>query len=221
MASCCFDVEMLTQQGLQHFYAPSANPAAGLNTVLGHIAPDTATWENIPQIAYALATFKWETANTFTPIHEQGSFSYFDKYEPGTPLGVQLGNTQKGDGFLYRGRGYVQITGRENYEHIGSLVGADLVNNPDLALDPEVAYKIAAGGMLHGWFTGRRLSQYFSDPTKPDYVKARAMINGSDHAEDIAAIAQRFALLLQAAAPQPATETVMVAAAATTAPTHG
>ncbi len=220
MSSCCFDVSALTQQGLQHFYAPSSNPAAGLNTVLGHLAPDTATWQNIPQVAYALATFKWETANTFAPIHELGSFSYFDKYEPGTPLGTQLGNTQKGDGFLYRGRGYVQITGRELYQHVGQLLGVDLLNNPDLALDPEVAYRIAAGGMLHGWFTGRRLSQYFSDPTKPDYVKARRMINGTDHAEDIAAIAQQFAVVLQAATP-PTTDALAAAAKATTLPMPG
>jgi putative chitinase len=179
------------------FYAPSA-PAdpSGLSTVLGMIQDDAATWDNVNQIAYALATIKWETAHTFTPIHELGSLSYFDKYDAGTPLGQRLGNTDSGDGFLFRGRGYVQITGRENYTHIGSLLGVDLVSNPDQALDPEIAYQIAANGMKNGWFTGRRLSQYIPTGATPDYVNARRIINGQDHAADIAAIAQSFQELL-------------------------
>lgn len=196
MATVCFDMTAMTTPILSQFYSPSAMQGDGLKTVLGLMAPDTATWSGVPEMAYALATFKWETAHTFMPIHELGSLSYFDKYEPGTPLGVNLGNTLPGDGFLYRGRGYVQITGRENYDHIGRLLGQDLVGNPDLALDPTIAYQIAAGGMKHGWFTGRRMSQYFVDGAAPDYVNARRMINGLDHAQDIAALAQSFALLL-------------------------
>jgi hypothetical protein len=169
---------------------------SGLSAVLGMIQNDTATWDNVNQIAYALATMKWETAYTFTPIHELGPVSYFDKYDAGTPFGQQLGNTNPGDGFLFRGRGYVQITGRENYTHIGSLVGVDLVSNPDLALQPPIAYQIAANGMKNGWFTGRRLSQFITTGAAPDYVNARRIINGLDHAADIAAIAQTFQGLL-------------------------
>lgn len=178
------------------FYAPS-NPAdtGGFTSLIASICADANSWRSVAEIAYLLATVKWETARTFKPIHELGSLSYFDKYEPGTTLGTNLGNTQPGDGFLFRGRGYVQITGRANYHHIGSLLGIDLVGNPDQALDPEVAYDIAAGGMHGGWFTGRRLSQYMTGDT-PDFVNARRIINGVDHAADIAAIAQTFMGLL-------------------------
>ena len=93
----------------------------------------------------------------------------------------------------------MQITGRANYEHVGQLLGEDLVGNPDLALDPVIAYRIAAGGMKNGWFTGRRLSQYFVAGMPPDYVNARRMINGLDHAQDIASLAQQFAVLLSPA----------------------
>jgi putative chitinase len=182
---------------LPTFYSPSTTAdMSGLSTVLGMIQADTATWDNVNQIAYALATIKWETSHTFNPIHEMGSISYFDQYDVGTPRGKGLGNTNPGDGFLFRGRGYVQITGRENYTHIGSLVGVDLVSNPDLALQPPIAYQIAANGMKNGWFAGRRLSQYIPTGAAPDYVNARRIINGLDHAADIAAIAQTFQGLL-------------------------
>ncbi|MDB5100965.1 MAG: class chitinase [Cyanobacteria bacterium RYN_339] len=53
-----------------------------------------------------------------------------------------LGNTQPGDGVKYKGRGYIQLTGRANYAAYGAKLGIDLVNNPDLALRPDIAAKI-------------------------------------------------------------------------------
>lgn len=47
-------------------------------------------------------------------------------------------------GYRYRGRGYIQLTGRHNYQRIGDLVGLDLLNNPDLVNDPRYAARIAA-----------------------------------------------------------------------------
>jgi len=54
-----------------------------------------------------------------------------------------LGNTQDGDGWNYRGRGLIQLTGRYNYNKYGPLVGVDLIANPEMANDPETAVKIA------------------------------------------------------------------------------
>ncbi|MFD0726417.1 peptidoglycan-binding protein [Lysobacter brunescens] len=62
--------------------------------------------------------------------------------KPGT-----LGNTEPGDGWRFHGRGYVQLTGRANYESVGQALGLDLVNNPDLAADREIAARIA----IHYW----------------------------------------------------------------------
>ena len=81
--------------------------------------------------------------------HESGSYKYRteiasgEAYNPGTRVGKVLGNTQPGDGPRFKGRGYVQLTGRWNYGHYGKMIGEDLVNNPDLAADPEIALKIA------------------------------------------------------------------------------
>jgi putative chitinase len=55
----------------------------------------------------------------------------------------QLGNTQPGDGYKYRGRGLNQLTGRGNYARYGKLLGVDLIGNPELANDPATAAKIA------------------------------------------------------------------------------
>lgn len=53
------------------------------------------------------------------------------------------GNTQAGDGYKFHGRGFVQLTGRANYEHYGKALGLDLVNHPELAAEPANAAKIA------------------------------------------------------------------------------
>ena len=75
----------------------------------------------------------------FGSMVEIGSPGYFKKYE-GSKI---LGNTQKGDGEKFKGRGHFQLTGRDNYTRFGKMLGVDLVNNPDLAADPELSAKIA------------------------------------------------------------------------------
>lgn len=57
--------------------------------------------------------------------------------------GGRMGNTVKGDAYKYRGRGFVQLTGKDNYRTAAAAVGVDLVGNPDAAATPEVAAKIA------------------------------------------------------------------------------
>ena len=74
------------------------------------------------QISYCLATFKWETAHTLQPIDEIGTDAYFNKrYGPQTKTGKALGNVQVGDGARFHGRGYVQLTGRANYNKAKKL----------------------------------------------------------------------------------------------------
>ncbi|MBL6448232.1 hypothetical protein JMN32_18100 [Fulvivirga sp. 29W222] len=85
----------------------------------------------------------------------------------------------------YYGRGFVQITWKANYEKAKELTGVDVVTYPDKVLSPKVAATIAVKGMIDGMFTGKKLSHYFNDK-KTDWVKARAIINGSDHADDFA-----------------------------------
>ena len=151
------------------------------------------------KLAYCLATFKWETAHTMRPIDERGGDAYFNKrYGPQTNVGKMLGNTKPGDGALFHGRGYVQITGRNNYAKAKKLTGVDLLSGPNRAKEPELAYQIAIQGMVDGWFTGKKLSNYFFGDTA-DYLNARRMINGLDQAEKIADIARSYSEILREA----------------------
>lgn len=139
-----------------------------------------------PECAYTLATVYHETGlvqggklvRTMQPVKEAGSDAYLrsKKYFP------------------YIGYGYVQLTWKDNYERIGRLIGVDLIKNPEKALEPEIAAKIMTQGMLKGWFTGvgfkknRPVNRY----NRNEYIRARAIINGSDKAELIADYAMDF-----------------------------
>ena len=168
---------------------------------------------NIPYIAYILATARLETAKYhpelrktiyFSPIPESGPLPYFNKYDPILAATQKLRtraqsmeNTQQGDGYKYRGRGYVQPTWKKLYRRAGEALGIDLINDPDKALEPEIAAAVAAYGMDVGLFTGKKLSDYIDDQHQ-DYFNARRIINGLDCAQEIAGFAVRFKEILEA-----------------------
>ena len=161
----------------------------------------------IPHVAYMLATARHETLWNrvyFEPRTEGGSRSYFDKYDPvlaksksHQARAKSMENTEEGDGYRYRGRGYVQLTWKVNYRRCGEHLGIDLVTEPHLALQPEYAAGCMIYGMFSGIFTGRRITQYLNKTTK-DYFNARRIINGTDKAGTIRAYAELFEEILEA-----------------------
>lgn len=170
--------------------------------LLGRNMESDPDLKNLQWAAYMLATVKHECADTWQPIVERGRRPYFDKYESDTALGRQLGNTEPGDGYRFRGRGYVQITGRANYQRMTAVLKlapeADLVADPDQALRPAIAYRIMSVGMRKGLFTGKALSDYIG-PGTCDYRNARRIINRLDMADVIARYAATLERLLRGA----------------------
>jgi len=86
--------------------------------------------------------------------------------------GSRMGNADEssGEGWLYRGRGIKQLTGKENYERCGSGLGVDLVSNPDLLLDPKYA------ALSAGWFWNKHGLNDLAD--KSDIETMTKRING-------------------------------------------
>jgi putative chitinase len=195
-----FDEHKLFEAYVNSFGHAIVSPAqtAGAGRLLGLVAADPDVTD-LRWVAYMLATVKHECAETWEPITERGAMSYFNKYEPGTEIGARLGNTQPGDGFRYRGRGYVQITGRTNYGRLSAILGLgnQLVTTPEMALVPDVAYRIMSAGMRRGLFTGKKLPDYIHGDTC-DYLNARRIINGLDRAEKIRDYAAGIEAVLRA-----------------------
>lgn len=90
------------------------------------------------------------------------------------------------DGWQYRGRGQVHLTGRANYGKASDACGVDLITRPDLALRRDVSAKCLVAGMSEGWYTGKKLSDYSS------YTDMRRVVNGTDQAGKIAGYAVKF-----------------------------
>lgn len=130
--------------------------------------------QSLKQQAYVIATIYHETAFTYLPVKEYGSLKYLMS-KPYYP---------------YIGRGFVQITWKENYKRFGDLLKIDLVEKPDLALESEISWRITELGMTKGLFTGKKLSDYFDEET--DWINARRIINKLDKAEIIADYAKRI-----------------------------
>ena len=127
-------------------------------------------------IAYVLGTTFHETARTMRPIEEYGRGA-------GRPYGVVDPETGK----AYYGRGFVQLTWKQNYAAMGERLGIDLVRNPELALDLTTATDIIYDGMSGGSFTGGRFSlPVFFNSERSDWYNARRIVNGLDRAQDVA-----------------------------------
>jgi hypothetical protein len=126
------------------------------------------------QTAYLLATAAWESGPGGIGKHmtEMGTAAYFAKYDG------RLGNTSPGDGALYRGRGYVQITGKSNYQTWSGELGVDLVKSPSLAATPDIAAQIAVEGTDRGSFRANLSFYDFINPSGTDFFNARGVING-------------------------------------------
>jgi predicted chitinase len=137
-----------------------------------------------PQIAYVLATAEHESAG-FATLEE---FASGEKYEGRK----SLGNNRPGDGPRFKGRGYVQLTGRNNYTAYAKRSGIHLVDVPFVLMNwAALSVFIIVDGMMRGAYTGRRLDE-FVNAGKQDFRNARKVVNGLDAADKIAGQAREW-----------------------------
>lgn len=165
----------------------------GLQTVCS--AAKAANWP-VAFTAYALATACHETAYTMQPVREAYWLS-----ENWRRKNLRY--------FPFYGRGYVQLTWKDNYDKADRELNlsGQLSNNLELALDPDIAARIMVRGMQEGWFAGDRngkrhtLARHLpanGAASVAQMTSARRIINGTDKNDKIAAEAMKFQAALQA-----------------------
>jgi peptidoglycan L-alanyl-D-glutamate endopeptidase CwlK len=158
---------------------PKTNIATNLPFVLQAMSNAGIADKNM--LLMALATIRAETAS-FRPISEGISKfntspggSPFNLYNPPTEVAGNLGNTNAGDGPRFKGRGFIQLTGRFNYKKFGPVVGANLIDNPDLANDPTIA-----AGLLAAFIKDKE-QRIRAALAVDDLKTARKLVNGGSH----------------------------------------
>ena len=144
-------------------------------------------------LAYMLATVHHETNRTFRPLEEYGKGR-------GKPYGMRLKMEKDKNGNrlhytntnqLFYGRGFVQLTWYENYELAGKKLNQNFLQDASGVMRMDNAVKIIFSGMMEGWFTGKKLSDYFNKK-KELWISARQIINGTDKAELIKTYALQY-----------------------------
>ena len=163
-------------------HTPLVNIKRNLPFVL--TALDEAQLHDRLMVLAALATIRAET-ESFEPVAEGQSryntspdpkghaFDLYDKRK-------DLGNTGPPDGERFRGRGYIQLTGRANYATYGKSIGlqGQLIENPELASEPAIAARLLAAFLKD---KERRIKEALLDG---DFAGARRLVNGGSHGLD-------------------------------------
>lgn len=162
-------------------FTPIGNIKENLPNVLAKLAD--ANLVDKPMVLMALGTIRAET-ESFKPIAE--GISRFNTSPNGHDFDLydnrkeDLGNRGRPDGERFRGRGYVQLTGRFNYTKFGPIVGLGtrLVNEPELACDSDVAARLLAAFLKN---KERAIKEALLDD---DLKGARRLVNGGSHGLD-------------------------------------
>ncbi|ACL58930.1 hypothetical protein [Methylobacterium nodulans] len=208
----------------------------GMDAMLDMAPPDMGA----APLAYCLATAFDETGGAMIPRAENLNYTTAERIRAVWPsrfptvasavpyvrnpqglankvYGGRLGNTGPNDGWLFRGMGLVQATGKDNairatkrLRALGYLTpDQDLVATPELMLNPDIAAVMLFVGLSEGWYTGRKLSDYFG-PGRENPTHARAMVNPDSNGPAIATIHGQFKAALVAAGHKPGAVTIAI-----------
>jgi peptidoglycan L-alanyl-D-glutamate endopeptidase CwlK len=169
----------VTVERVSHMFSDA--PIRNIKTYLPPVLQELVAVDlgDKPMVLMALATIRAETAG-FEPISEFKS--RFNTSPEGHPFDLydnrrDLGNRGKPDGASFKGRGFVQLTGRDNYQRIGAKIalGDGLVQNPDLANDPDIAARILSA------FLKTKEIRIKQALLEGDLRGARRLVNGGSH----------------------------------------
>lgn len=154
---------------------PRANIIANLPKVLVELAKRGL--DSPAMVEMAIATIYVETGS-FVPLSEFNS--RFNTSPGGKPFDLydyrkDLGNQGPPDGERFRGRGFIQLTGRENYRRYGTALGVDLLAKPERANEPDIA-----AGVLAEYLKARE-TRIMAALESGDLVAARKLVNGGTH----------------------------------------
>ncbi|HEX4769394.1 MAG TPA: peptidoglycan-binding protein [Bryobacteraceae bacterium] len=157
---------------------PIGNISAQLPVVLGSLV--STNLSDKLMVLMALSTIRAET-ESFEPINE--GMSRFNTSPSGSPFDLydnrkDLGNIGPPDGANFRGRGFVQLTGRANYTRYGRELGQDLIGSPTLANDPSIAAELLAR------FLKDRENSIREALADADLAAARRLVNGGKNGLD-------------------------------------
>ena len=157
---------------------PRANIVANLPGILN--AMRRVGLGDRTSVLMALATVRAET-ESFMPVKE--GLSRYNTSPGGRPYDLydrrkDLGNRGAPDGSRYPGRGYVQLTGADNYKRLGAKIGFDLQADPEKANDPVVAAKVLAQ------FIKDREVTIKNALAEGDLARARRLVNGGSYGLD-------------------------------------
>jgi peptidoglycan L-alanyl-D-glutamate endopeptidase CwlK len=152
--------------------APLDNIKNNLPLVLDELNNAGLTAQSM--VLCAIATIGVETGR-FAPLSE--FISRFNTSPGGQPFDLYdfhkgLGNGARGDGASYKGRGFIQLTGKANYQHFGQQIGVDLIADPEQANEPGSAAKLLAAFLKRAEL---RIKQALAEG---DFATARRQVNG-------------------------------------------
>lgn len=166
----------------------------GMNDLLdyweAHHNDKPASW-----LGYILATVFHETGGKMVPVRE--GFAQSDAQARRVVAKRRYGAVGV-YGFVPYGRGRVQVTWDRNYKRLEERFGLPFTENPELLLDSDIDAMVAVEGHIEGLWTGKKLSDYFSD-VQSDSVNARRIVNGTDKARLISGYFDAFMGAINAA----------------------
>ncbi len=146
--------------------------------------------EDVRQVQQALLDLALLKTEQVNGVYNEATKLAIEIFQKRSGLGIdgQVGPQTRR---LFKGRGFVQITGRRNYGIWTEKLGIDLVGNPEKAALPEIAAIILVRGMRDGSFTGVGLSDFIVGDRR-DFFNARRIVNGLNRADHIEQIAKAY-----------------------------